>query len=115
VALWQEFCRAFHGKAQVTWSTGRHDIRKRLGLKEKTDEEIAEQEEQEAKEKQLVAVVPRDFWDAFMRLRSNAGLRLLEAAEQGGTAAVDDVIRRLLVEVAKWERERERGRSLRAA
>ena len=110
VALWQEFCRAFHGKAQVTWSTGRHDIRKRLGLKDadKTDEEIADQEESEADEKQLVAFIPKDFFVAFARARVNAGFRLLEAAEQGGTSAVDEVIRRLLVEVAKWEREQER-------
>jgi hypothetical protein len=112
IALWQEFSRAFRGKAQVTWSTGRHDIRKRLGLKDadKTDDEIVDQED-DADEKELVAVIPGDFSDAFMRARVNAGLRLLEAAEQGGTAAVDDVIRRLLVEVAKWERERERGRA----
>ena len=109
VALWQEFCRAFRGKAQVTWSKGRHDIQKRLGLKDadKSDEEIADQED-DADEKELVAVIPGDFSDAFARARVNAGFRLLQAAERGGTAEVDQVIRRLLVEVAEWERERER-------
>ena len=111
IALWQEFSRAFRGKAQVTWSTGRHDIRKRLGLKDadKTDEEIADaDDDSDADEKETVAVIPGDFADAFVRARVNATVRLLEAAEQGGTSAVDEVIRRLLVEVAKWERERER-------
>ncbi len=116
IALWQEFARAFRGKAQVTWSTGRHDIRKRLGLKDadKTDEEIVDQEdesdESDESENEIAAVIPGDFADAFVRARVNAVFRLIEAAEQGGAAAVDEVIRRLLVEVAKWERERRRGR-----
>ena len=109
VALWKEFCRAFRGKAQVTWSKGRHDIQKRLGLKDADDEDDEnDDQEDDVNEKLLIADVPGKFWDAFARARVNAGFRLLQAAEQGGTAAVDDVIRRLLVEVAKWERERER-------
>ena len=43
--LWWEFERVSHGRKQLTWSTGRKDLRKLAGLgRERTDEEIAADE-----------------------------------------------------------------------
>lgn len=56
-----EYERAMKGRRQLTWSTGRHDLRKGANLdEEKTDEEVAQEELQG----EPVAVLPRESWRA---------------------------------------------------
>lgn len=62
------------------------------------------EEKTEDQDEKKLTVISGEMWDAFMRARINAEFRLLEAAEQGGVSAVDEVIWRLLFEVAEQER-----------
>lgn len=79
--LWRTYARAFKGRRQLYWSRG---LRARLGLvKELTDEEAANIQTKEAA---LVITFTPAVWARLKR--GLARLRLLEAAERGGLAAI---------------------------
>lgn len=74
-ALWLEFARAFKGAHQLQWSRG---LKKRLGIVEKTDEEIALEEREPA---DILAELTIDQWRAV--LAADARAELLNVAAGG--------------------------------
>lgn len=90
VALWREWTQGMHGARMLTWSRG---LRKRLALgPEKTDEELARESEERARN--VVAVLDRETW-ALVRARTDGPALVLEAAERGGANEVSRVVRAL--------------------
>ena len=82
LARWWEWEAASDGRRQLTWSTGRRDLRDLAGFgREATDEEIAEEEE----DADVRLVLPTDVW----RLLDASGraCAVLAAAERGGIGA----------------------------
>ena len=81
-----------HGARQLTWSRG---LRERYSVKaEKTDAEIVAGESDGAEEE--VAVITPDTWYALVRADTDVMWRLLDAAESGGTGAVEALIEQTL-------------------
>lgn len=79
VTLWWEWERASHGRKQLTWSTGRSDLRRFAGLRvERTDAEVAADE---AGGEDLLAL-PAETWETVSRV--GAAPVLLDVAEAGG-------------------------------
>jgi len=79
LALWQEWEQASFGRRQLTWSLGKHDLRKLAGLgSEQSDEEIAEEDLQGEE----VIALPRPTWQAL--LLGELTTDLLDAAELAG-------------------------------
>ncbi|MCD2188260.1 protein rep [Actinomycetospora soli] len=79
MARWWEWETASDGRRQLTWSTGRRDLRTLAGLgHEATDEEIAA-EDQDADER---IAIPREAWEEVIRARKENDL--LAAAERDG-------------------------------
>jgi hypothetical protein len=74
LGLWLEWEQASKGRRQTVWTDG---LKKRVGIGEVTDEQIATEEEGG----QSVLVLPRQSW---RQVRTDA-IGLLEAAERGGT------------------------------
>lgn len=86
--IWHEWERAIKGHQAITWSRGLKAI---LGVAERTDEEIAE-EEQGGEE---LALIGHDEWRAVTRTRG-AAIRVLELAESAGAQAVYAYLSELL-------------------
>jgi hypothetical protein len=82
-ALWRSYAQHMKGKAQLFWSPG---LRARLGVGEKSDEEIVEGEEQG---KVVHAIIPGDVWDDLRQKVPDADLCVRELVEDGGFALVD--------------------------
>ncbi|GAA4834244.1 hypothetical protein GCM10023201_23120 [Actinomycetospora corticicola] len=79
MARWWEWESASDGRRQLTWSTGRRDLRALAGLgREATDEEIAA-EDQDADER---IALPRETWTRITAQRQET--ELLAAAEHDG-------------------------------
>lgn len=72
---------------QLFWSPG---LKKRVGLVEKTDEELAEEEREPA---DLLGLLERGDWERVRRHRKRA--QLLDAAELGGWPAVLNLVESL--------------------
>lgn len=72
---------------QLFWSSG---LKKRVGLVEKTDEELAEEEREPA---DLLGLLERGDWERVRRHRKRA--QLLDAAELGGWPAVKKLVESL--------------------
>jgi hypothetical protein len=84
--LWLEYKAATKGRTAFRWSRG---LRKNLLLdEEKTDEEAAQIEANGV----LVAVLPRPVWRRVIMARLE--IALLEAAEGGGLAAINELLGR---------------------
>ncbi|NMO93126.1 hypothetical protein [Actinomycetospora sp. TBRC 11914] len=82
MARWWEWEAASDGRRQLTWSTGRRDLRALAGLgREASDEEIAEEDE----DADVRLTLPADVW----RLLDASGraCAVLAAAERGGIDA----------------------------
>ena len=91
-ALWLAYVKATKGKRQLEWSRG---LRKRFGLGETTDEELAARAAAEG-ETTTVLELSRSQWEAVHKV--NGATTLLELAETGATTgqlrdAVDHLIR----------------------
>jgi hypothetical protein len=83
MARWWEWERVSEGRRQLTWSTGRRDLRKLGGLgAEATDEDIATEDELEADDRLGLTI---DAWECVERAR--LGPQLLAVAESGGLDA----------------------------
>lgn len=81
--LFRDYAKAFKGKRQLVWD---RKLRDAVGLgQEKSDAELAEEEETEKKESVLVAIIPCDAWSVIIKnhLRED----LLEALRDGGASA----------------------------
>jgi hypothetical protein len=75
--------KASEGRRQLTWSTGRRDLRKLAGLgAEATDEDIAAEDLEADTRLEL----PAEAWDCVQR--GNYACELLSVAENGGLGAV---------------------------
>lgn len=79
MARWWEWEAASDGRRQLTWSTGRRDLRVLAWLgREATDEEVAA-EDADADER---IAIPREAWSAIVAARQEAAL--LASAEHEG-------------------------------
>jgi hypothetical protein len=81
------YCAAMLGARQLTWSKR---LRKRFGLRDRTDLELSVEEEATPDDR-IVATVELDDWKT---IRTNRGwsILLLELAEREGRAGVEKVI-----------------------
>lgn len=80
--LWVSYADAFYGARQLFWTAG---LKAALGVEERSDEEVATEEEQPA---QLVCMVSPDDWRLVLAQPYEARAHLLTMAERGGSAAV---------------------------
>lgn len=91
--LWRTYGRAFKGRRQLVWSPGLKD---RAGIDETSDTEAANDESQDdADEVSHLMNIEHQFWTGTKRwlgARYRRG-RILDAAETGGAAAAEDVVR----------------------
>lgn len=85
--LFREFAEAFKGKRQLVWSRG---LRERFNLKDRTDEELAAAQEEDAF---LLATLTREDWQLV--LRSDARAEILEVARHGDM----DLLQRFLADL----------------
>jgi hypothetical protein len=85
--LWQTYCEAMLGARQLTWSAG---LRRRFGLRDRTDAELSQEEEPSSNDR-IVATVSRDDWE-LLRGRHGHSVRVLEACERGGATAVVELL-----------------------
>jgi hypothetical protein len=82
LARWWEWEQASEGRRQLTWSTGRRDLRKLAGLgAEATDEDIAAED----LDADTRLGVTSDAWECVER--AQLGPELLAVAEDGGLDA----------------------------
>jgi hypothetical protein len=88
---WREWVLAMHGARQLTWSRG---LRRRYAKEpEKTDAEIVVES---GGDEEQVAVISPETWREAILADSDVMWRLLDAAETGGQAAVEEVLRQAL-------------------
>ena len=88
-ALWWEYVRATKGKSRLYWSEG---LKGKVGITDKKDEVLAAEQTEKA---DLLGLLTTKQWKAVRASgRSTAGL--LEAAESGGWAAVENFISNLI-------------------
>jgi hypothetical protein len=92
VALWLEYARSMRGMRQLTYSRGLRD-RYALGP-EQTDMEIMDAEESPEAATVMVRLTDAT-WDKYLRNDDRLALELIEAAEDGGLAAVQVIIDRI--------------------
>lgn len=88
--LFLAYAIAIKGKAQIYWSPG---LKKRVGIGEKTDEALAEEQREEA---DILGQIEPEDWRNVRRSEQRA--QLLTAAEKGGWPAVVDLISTLRVQ-----------------
>lgn len=81
-ALFGEYANAFFGARQVFWSPG---LKQAFGIAELTDEELARQEEQDARE---VCRVSKEDWRKVLAQPFDSRALLLKLAETGGSESV---------------------------
>lgn len=86
--IWRQYVEGIKGAQQLTWSRG---LKARHGIIERTDEEIAEDEELPQTDR-IVGAVPAVMWLACQRT-PGADVWLLEQTEKGGSAGFADAIR----------------------
>lgn len=79
-ALFVEFAQTFEGKRQLHWSSG---LKKRYAIGEKTDEELAEVQDEFAR---LLGTITLDQWRDVLAVDGRA--KVLVAAVSGGWSAV---------------------------
>lgn len=77
--LWIEYAEVFHGQSQLYWSQG---LKKRVGIGDKTDEDIAKEEAQE--EPQFMDTFTKDEW--FKILQTEQRANILSWLENGYNA-----------------------------
>lgn len=82
-----EYSLAIKGRAQLFWSRG---LKKRVGIEEKTDEEVAEEETDKAD-----SLGPLTDQDWILIRATGAQARVLDAAEDGGWPAILALLRKL--------------------
>jgi hypothetical protein len=85
-----EYAAAIHGRAQLFWSPG---LKARVGVKQKSDEQLAEESRSKADE---LGALARDDWRTVREAKHQA--QVLDAAETGGMAAVEALVLRLTVD-----------------
>lgn len=98
-ALWREWCASMVGARQLTWSRG---LKRRAGVVERTDDELAEHEDPDAVTT-MVGTIAREDWQRLRRRRVDgvvAPVWILERVEADGSAALPDAVLRALSERA---------------
>lgn len=88
-----EYSLAVKGRAQLFWSRG---LKKRVGIVEKTDTEVAEEETDKA---DLMSLLNDQDWILIRSFGAQA--KMLEAAEDGGWAGIQEALRVLARKAAK--------------
>lgn len=80
--LFREYARVFFGARQIYWTNGLKDA---FGIKDFTDEELAAQQEEDAK---LICRITKDKWRLILRQPYDARPVILKLAESGGYDAL---------------------------
>lgn len=86
--LFIEYVRAFRGKKQLSWS---HGLKKLVGIEDKTDEEVVQEEEDKAEDEQ--AIISLEEWRLV--IKNNKRVDVLERMEDGGVVLVRHLIESL--------------------
>lgn len=86
-ALFVQYVNAMRRKSQLYWSSR---LKAKVGLDEKTDEELAEESQDEA---DALGYLELDDWHTVREARAQA--QVLDAAESGGWPAVEALLERL--------------------
>lgn len=81
-ALFVQFAKCFFGKRQVIWSDG---LKALFGIEQKTDEEIAVEETEDARE---LLRITGEQWRVVLHQKTDVRQIILVLAETGGHAAV---------------------------
>lgn len=76
--LFQDYAKAFKGKAQLTWSKG---LKKYFSLEEKTDEQLADEKEKAAR---VIGLIPSGIWQKICKDKKRG--QVLELARSGWLA-----------------------------
>lgn len=74
--LFLEYALAMHGKRQIFWS---HGLKERVGMKDKTDEDLVEEQREEA---DILAAMSMDQWRTV--IKEDARTEILDIAEVHG-------------------------------
>lgn len=80
--LFRQYAKAFFGARQCFWTPG---LKEAFGVEEMTDEELAEAEEQDAKE---LCTIDKDEWRRVLSQPYDVRATILKLAETGGADAV---------------------------
>lgn len=75
IGLFQDYAKAFKGKAQLTWSKG---LKNYFSLEEKTDEQLADEKEKEAR---IIGAIPSGIWQKICKDKKRG--EVLEMARSG--------------------------------
>ncbi|MEL7339108.1 MAG: protein rep [Bacteroidota bacterium] len=95
--LWEEYTKAFKGRAQMFWSRGLKD---RFGINDFDDTEMADRPESE-----IIVELNSEQWLAI--IKTNKRAEVLEMAEKQ-PLFLGEFIQELVDEVASWSRDRAR-------
>ena len=112
--LWLEYIRAMKGARQLTWSRGALELKKAAGLRERSDQELAEDEEIGASDDRLVAVVPPPMWSVLRATVYNgrpAAVWALEVLELFGAESFRAALFKVQLQHDNAKRKRQRRRS----
>jgi len=87
--------------SQLSWSRGQYDLRKRFAVEiAASDAEAASEELPDA---ECCVEIPGHYWDQAHKVERF--LRFIEAAERGGSSAVDELLRAYLRRLQRKERD----------
>lgn len=75
IGLFQDYAKAFKGKSQLTWSKG---LKNYFSLEEKTDEQLADEKEKEAR---IIGAIPSGIWQKICKDKKRG--EVLELARSG--------------------------------
>lgn len=93
--LFREYAHAFFGARQVYWTNG---LKKAMGIVDRTDEELAEMEQEDAR---MLCMVTRDEWKRVLAQPYDMRAVLLQIAETSGADGVKAQLDGLLGQVCQ--------------
>lgn len=93
-ALWREYCQGMVGKRHLTWSRG---LKAAAGLEERSDEDLAVDEEETTSTVVEVGTISREDWRILRHVETRQGypapVWLLEVVERRGAVALEPAVR----------------------
>ena len=105
--LWRHYADAMRGAKALTWSRGARWLRAQAGIVDRSDQDLAEDEEQIASTDRVVAVVPWSVWQAVRSAHyesETACTWLLAVIERHGANAFSPALDRLMDAVDQAQR-----------
>ena len=93
--LWRHYCAAMKGARQLTWSRG---LKRKFNIIDRTDQEVAQDEEPSTAEEVVIAELPAEQWACVRaeRIGKTCGpYYVIQCAERDGAPGVRKAVRRL--------------------